>query len=209
MNRRSKGGMGDTDTTGRREGNLGRSGGDDSFGQDTYGQQGTTGRSGMGMGMGGGGDDTLGSTGGDSFGSSGLSRGGANDPIGSSGGRRGDDDILGGSGGGMGGGRRGVDDTLGSSGGGGGAFGSSNTRETRSTTGQQRTGGGLGAVSGMDSGRRDDDSYGDSYAGSGQAGKKGDSTIGKFVEKAGGMLGSANLEQKGHEKRQDKGYKEF
>lgn len=61
---------------------------------------------------------------------------------------------------------------------------------------------GLGNVSGMDSGKRDDGSYGGSYAGGGQPKEKRDSITGKFMEKAGGILGSSKMEEKGHEKRE-------
>ena len=75
-------------------------------------------------------------------------------------------------------------------------------------------GGGLGNVSGMDSGRRDDDSYGSSYAGMGreqevdnrprQQQKRRDSLVGKIMEKTGGVLGNAKLQEKGHDMREAK-----
>ncbi|KAG9257254.1 uncharacterized protein F5Z01DRAFT_671692 [Emericellopsis atlantica] len=75
-------------------------------------------------------------------------------------------------------------------------------------------GGGLGNVSGMDSGRRDDDSYGGSYAGMGreqevdnrprQQQKRRDSLVGKIMEKTGGVLGNAKLQEKGHDMREAK-----
>lgn len=61
---------------------------------------------------------------------------------------------------------------------------------------------GLGGVSGMDSGRRDDQSYGGAYAGGGQPREKRDSFTGKMMEKAGGILGNSKMEEKGHEKRE-------
>lgn len=61
---------------------------------------------------------------------------------------------------------------------------------------------GLGGVSGMDSGKRDTDSYGGSYAGSGHPRSKRDSITGRFMEKAGGILGNAKMEEKGHERRE-------
>lgn len=70
------------------------------------------------------------------------------------------------------------------------------------------TGGGLGAVSGMDSTRRDDDAYGTSPGAGGQQQqqrqphKRKDSTFGKLMEKAGGVLGNKNLEEKGHQRRE-------
>lgn len=63
------------------------------------------------------------------------------------------------------------------------------------------TGDGLGAVSGMDSSRRDDDAYGTS-SGQQQPHKRKDSTFGKLMEKAGGVLGNKNLEEKGHQRRE-------
>lgn len=55
------------------------------------------------------------------------------------------------------------------------------------------------------------DSYGsgggDSYGSSAHEGGKkhgGDSAMGKLMEKAGGLLGSRNLEERGHERRERK-----
>ncbi len=92
---------------------------------------------------------------------------------------------------------------------------------------QQSTGSAkLGTISGMDSGKRDDKSYGSSYAGAGtstgtglrsdqpqsqqqgqlQQGQQGqhhkDSGIGKLMEKAGGLLHNKSLEERGHERRE-------
>ncbi|KAI6783901.1 uncharacterized protein J7T54_001777 [Emericellopsis cladophorae] len=75
-------------------------------------------------------------------------------------------------------------------------------------------GGGLGNVSGIDSGRRDDNSYGSSYAGMGRdqevdnrprhQQKRRDSLVGKIMEKTGGVLGNAKLQEKGHDMREAK-----
>lgn len=61
---------------------------------------------------------------------------------------------------------------------------------------------GLGGVSSMDSGKRDDNSYGGAYAGGGQPREKRDSVTGKFMEKAGGLFGSSKMEEKGHQRRE-------
>ena len=61
---------------------------------------------------------------------------------------------------------------------------------------QQQNLGGVGAGGG----RSNDDSYDD-----GSSGGKKDSTMGKLMEKAGGMLKNENLQQKGAQKRAEQG----
>ena len=62
---------------------------------------------------------------------------------------------------------------------------------------QQQNIGGVGAGSGNSGG----DNYGDDNSGS----KKKDSTMGKLMEKAGGMMKNEKLEQKGAQKRAEQG----
>jgi hypothetical protein len=81
---------------------------------------------------------------------------------------------------------------------------------------QQHGDEGLGTVSGIESGRRDDSAYGNTYAGSGQGQgqhqsgqhKRKDSTFGKLLEKAGGVLGNKTLEERGHQRRESAAGKE-
>ena len=60
----------------------------------------------------------------------------------------------------------------------------------------------LSGRGGVDSGRKDGQNQGPAYAGDGQPRKKRDSISGRIMERAGGILGSSKMEEKGHEKRE-------
>ncbi|KAF6838072.1 stress protein ddr48 [Colletotrichum plurivorum] len=86
------------------------------------------------------------------------------------------------------------------------SYGDDNDRTYGSTGRNDDSYGSSGRVGG-----NENDSYGSSYGGRendsyGSGGGKGDSKVGKFLEKAGGVLHSDKLESKGHAKRENKGY---